>query len=573
MARTMQCDRVMRSTTGPMHRAESEPTSREPLGELVPRVHRFGLSAATSEPEMFGPYRVYEQLGGGGMGCVHRAERMGVDGRRKSIALKRLWPERALDPRIVHAFRQEGQVASRLDHPNIARTFSLGNQQGTDYITMEYVPGRNLANLMRLCRSAGVRLPIPLVHEILIQLCDALDHIHSACDDGGLPLGIVHRDVSPSNLIISIEGVVKLIDFGVVKTAHSNLQTRDGVLKGKLGYFAPEYLIGHLDFRADLFAVGVIAHEMLTLEPLFLGKTDFATYQNILHMPVMPPSSCNPNVPAELDDIVMTALNRHPGERWQSAAALRRALFGVASQFDRVNSERLRDWVSCAMLDTAMEVVHPDCAEISWELISDPACTVTPMAWPDSSGRVPRVDIPADKNSPSPSDDHHAARPASVIIATDEFAPTKPANVIIATDEFAPTKPANVIIATDDFAPTKPANLVIGIDARSSASKGRMTDEPAPTNAPHIAVASGEAVPASVVITSRENASSSRAAVDVALRERAIYSMSSSVVAMASRERIRNLPIAPRQGPAWWLVPLLILIALASVAFALIAYV
>ncbi|HET9989570.1 MAG TPA: serine/threonine-protein kinase, partial [Kofleriaceae bacterium] len=216
-----------------------------------------------SEPEKFGTYLVYDLLGKGGMATVHRAESLSAGGFRKRVALKRLLPHLLDEPEVVESFSREAKLASHLRHQNIAQTYDLGIRDGTYFIAMELVPGPTLRQVMRQCESSAGAMPIVHVLEILIQVCDALDYAHNLTDESGEPLGIVHRDVSPSNVIVSEGGVVKLIDFGIAKASAAGMQTMSGTIKGKFGYMAPEYLAGKIDSRADLFAAGIIAHELL----------------------------------------------------------------------------------------------------------------------------------------------------------------------------------------------------------------------------------------------------------------------------------------------------------------------
>jgi serine/threonine-protein kinase len=196
-------------------------------------------------------------------------------------------------------------------------------------------------------------MSIPIALAILSQICDALDYAHNFCDDSGTPLGIIHRDVSPSNIIISSTGVVKLIDFGVAKAAGFG-KPEAGLIKGKLPYMAPEYLEGQLDLRADLFGLGVIAHELLTGRPLFHAKGDLDTVMLLRELPIEPPSRWNPDVPADLDDIVLTALQRTPELRWQNAAAMRVAITNVMMSFGApVTNQQLIDWVERAFQQRA----------------------------------------------------------------------------------------------------------------------------------------------------------------------------------------------------------------------------
>ncbi len=309
------------------------------------------LQALLEEDERFGPYTVHESLGEGGMATVHRAEREGWErnGQRAPIALKRLFRELGNDSQFVEGFLQEARLAKLLDHPNIARSYEHGKIDDQYFIAMEYVPGPTLRAVMIQSRTAAGAIPIRIVVEILTQLCDALAHAHGLCDERGRSLGLVHRDVTPANVILSTSGVVKLIDFGIAKAARSRVQTQAGYIKGKVSYIAPEYTRGRLDHRADLFAVGVIAHEMLTGRRLFDGKTQGSVVVKVRDLAIHPPSYYDPKIPHELDDIVMLALQRDPDNRWQNASAMRTALANVSRQLGKpVTGKELRTWVEWA---------------------------------------------------------------------------------------------------------------------------------------------------------------------------------------------------------------------------------
>src|SRR5262245_11013644 len=255
---------VMASPVARARRSRPSSTDRtaslgrvETLSETTPYQRRSEPEICEPTGEAFGPYLVYEQLGSGGMAYVHRAELVGEGGLRKPVALKRLHTESAADPDYVAAFVHEAQLAAKLRHPNIAQAYDLGKIDNTYYIAMELVPGPTLAQVMQAAADGAGAIPLPIALEILIQLCDALDHAHDLRDDGGNPLDLVHRDVSPMNVIISRTGTVKLIDFGIAKIRSARNVTQAGVIKGKHAYIAPEYLIGQLDRRCDLFALGV----------------------------------------------------------------------------------------------------------------------------------------------------------------------------------------------------------------------------------------------------------------------------------------------------------------------------
>jgi serine/threonine-protein kinase len=282
-------------------------------------------------PERYGAYRVFEQLGVGGMATVHRAELDTKEGVRQ-VALKRMMP--TMQREMIALFQDEARLLGYLKHQNIAETFDSGRVFGTYFIAMEYIKGPTLRKLVEHCGQTVGAVAHPVTLEIAAQLCDALDYAHNMVDENGTPLGIVHRDITPANIILSDSGLVKLIDFGLAKTKVSSENTKAGVIKGKFGYIAPEYLDGKLDHRADLWAVGIIMYELLTTRRLFDSNDVFETMMRIRNMPIPRPSLGNPRVTPELDDVVMTALERDPDRRWQSAADMRDELRAV---IDRTN--------------------------------------------------------------------------------------------------------------------------------------------------------------------------------------------------------------------------------------------
>ncbi len=301
--------------------------------------------AARPGPRQFGPYLLHAELGRGGMAVVHRAESRKPDSLGRIVALKQLLPHNEFDVDfdVVRSLVDEARLATRFDHVNIAKTYSLGKIQSSYFIEMEYVQGPTLLQVAAQCEMAAGAIPVAVIVEILVQVCDALDHVHTMRDDAGQPLNLVHRDVSPSNIIVSEAGVVKLIDFGIVK-GHSAQATEAGTLKGKLAYIAPEYLVGQLDSRADLYALGVIAHELLTGERLFFGTSDLDTLTRIREHHVAPPSRFRPEITPALDAVILKALERDPDRRWQTARELRAAL----AELHPAGRNEVRDWTAWA---------------------------------------------------------------------------------------------------------------------------------------------------------------------------------------------------------------------------------
>ncbi|HEY5943845.1 MAG TPA: protein kinase [Kofleriaceae bacterium] len=340
--------------------AETTPFSRT-HATLLAATMPFARAREVTIGEAFGPYVVYEKLGEGGMAYVHRAELVGDGDLRKPVALKRLLTHAAEDPDFVAAFVHEAQLAAKLRHPNIAQAYDLGRIDNTYYIAMELVPGPTLAQVMAASHDGAGAIPLPIALEILIQLCDALDHAHDLRDDGGRPLDLVHRDVSPMNVIISKTGIVKLIDFGIAKDRSARRQTQTGIIKGKHAYIAPEYTYGQLDRRADLFGLGIVAHELLTGRRLFAGETAADTIHNVRTLNVAPPSRYAAGISPQLDAIVLKALERDPEQRWQNAGDMRSALteerhrLGVA-----VTGKQIREWAEWAFRQTPRSDSHVD---------------------------------------------------------------------------------------------------------------------------------------------------------------------------------------------------------------------
>jgi serine/threonine protein kinase len=346
VARVRRVDRpatVERSRTTTRPRATS-------LTETSPFTRTAGEgSEDVVAPSMFGSYVVYEKLGEGGMAYVHRAELVSNTGLRKQVALKRLLTESSEDPSLVSSFVHEAQLAAKLQHPNIAQAYELGRIDNTYYIAMEFVPGPTLGQVIAQARNGAGAVPLAIALEILIQIADALDHVHDLRDEAGKPLDLIHRDISPGNIIISRTGAAKLIDFGIAKVRSGRAQTEAGFIKGKQGYIAPEYTYGQLDHRADLFGLGIVAHELLTARRLFHGNGELETLANVRFMQVPPPSRYAPGISPQLDAIVLKALERDPDKRWQSAGEIRIALVEEARRLGlTISGPQIRDWVEWA---------------------------------------------------------------------------------------------------------------------------------------------------------------------------------------------------------------------------------
>ena len=274
----------------------------------------------------FGRYQLLKKIASGGMGQVLLAKK-GQDDFEKLVVLKRILPHLVEDEEFFTMFRDEAKITMRLDHPNIARINEFGVEGGVHYIEMEYVAGEDMRRIEKRAAAVGKGIPIGVIIRIIADAAAGLDFAHKARDAKGAPLNLVHRDVSPQNVLVGFDGSVKLIDFGVAKAAGRSQHTATGILKGKFPYMSPEQAQGEeLDCRSDVFALGIVLWEQLTGRRLFKGENDLATQRLVRACQVPAPSSVEPSVPTGLDPIALKALAKEPKDRFQDAAELRNAL-------------------------------------------------------------------------------------------------------------------------------------------------------------------------------------------------------------------------------------------------------
>jgi len=274
--------------------------------------------ASAQMQETFGRYRLLGLLGQGGMGRLYIAERRGVQGFVKIVALKRILPHLADSTRLRDMFLNEARIAARLEHPNIVATYELGEVDGKYFISMEYLPGEDLSAVISRCQPSQ-SIPVDIAAALAQQAAQGLQYAHDARDGQGRLIGLVHRDVSPRNIFVTYHGVVKLLDFGMVRNP-SGPKSVPGVFKGKYGYCAPEQLEGgRIDTRTDVFCLGIVLWECLTGSRLFDGANDVETIGAVRSRLIEPPSVLRPEVPQALDQIALRALGRDPGQRYQSA--------------------------------------------------------------------------------------------------------------------------------------------------------------------------------------------------------------------------------------------------------------
>jgi eukaryotic-like serine/threonine-protein kinase len=279
---------------------------------------------AHDTPTVYGKYQLIELLARGGMAEVYKAKAHGVEGFEKVLVIKRILPELSENPRFVSMFIDEAKIAVTLTHANIVQVFDLGHAEGTYFIAMEYVAGMDLAAMLKRCHKTGGRMSADLALYVISELAKGLDYLHRRQDGEMRGLNIVHRDVSPQNVLLSFEGEVKLTDFGIAKTRSvAQAVTELGVIKGKYAYMSPEQLVGSkLDARTDIFSAGTLLYEALSGQNPFQASSSYDTLQRIKKGVVTPIQELLPELPDEIGRIVHRAMAAQPHERYQSAGEL-----------------------------------------------------------------------------------------------------------------------------------------------------------------------------------------------------------------------------------------------------------
>ncbi len=270
--------------------------------------------------EQFGSYTLLERIGIGGMAEVFLARHTGVEGFEKDLVIKRIRPHLSALPSFVSMFLGEAKLAAQLAHPNIVQMYDLGKISDSYFIAMEYIAGRDMSAVIPKAKATGIPFPVEYALKIASNVCEALHYAHTKADTVGMPLHIVHRDVSPENVRIAWTGAVKILDFGIAKAATQLHETKAGEIKGKLCYMSPEQVMGKdIDHRSDVFSLGVVMYECLIGLKLFSGDNDLAIMNNIIDGKIYPPSYFREDVPADVEAIVMKALEKDRKKRYQTA--------------------------------------------------------------------------------------------------------------------------------------------------------------------------------------------------------------------------------------------------------------
>jgi len=285
--------------------------------------------------QQVGKYQILKRLAAGGMAELFLARTTGIQGFQKVFALKRILPQLADNEDFVEMFLREAKLAATLEHPNIVHVSDFGKADDDYFFVMSYVHGRDLLSVLRAAAKKGKRIPIDCAIAISLGTCAGLHYAHEHKGFDGKPLGLVHRDVSPTNVLVSYDGNVKIVDFGIAKAAAQNVNTRAGVRKGKASYMSPEQCRGaSIDRRSDIWSIGVVLWEMVTMARLFKADNELAIMHKILHE--VPPElrDMDPQAPGGLQEIIDKCLAHEPSQRYQTARELQQDLERFASGAD-----------------------------------------------------------------------------------------------------------------------------------------------------------------------------------------------------------------------------------------------
>ncbi len=346
--RTPGVDELLERFRQPPSRAEPKRSSRElDLSELDvlahPKPHERGPEPLATQrvpvsatlfggqpSNQFGQYTLLDRIAVGGMAEVWKARMKGVEGFQKTVAIKKILPHLTDSSDFVTMFVDEAKLAAQLNHNNIIHIYDLGKIGEDYYIAMEFVDGRDLRTILNLARERDQPLPMGLSLLVASRMASALDYAHRKRDFEGRELGLVHRDVSPQNVLISFEGDIKLCDFGIVKAVTKASKTQMGALKGKLQYMSPEQAWGRpVDARSDIFSLGSLLFEMLTGRRLFAGDSEMSVLDAVREGRIQAPRDLDPRLPLEVNNLVLTALAKEPGDRFESAGAMQREIDSI----------------------------------------------------------------------------------------------------------------------------------------------------------------------------------------------------------------------------------------------------
>jgi len=359
---------------------------------------RRSLGNALAPGTVLGRYELVQAVAIGGMAEIYLARSQGPQRFEKYVILKRILPHLAVDDRFVEMFLEEARLAATMSHSNVVQVLDFGESAGSFYFTMEYVHGEDARTILKACRKRERRLDIADAITIVSNAAAGLHYAHELVDDHGQPLGVVHRDVSPSNIMVTFDGTVKVADFGIAKATQRSSATNTGTIKGKVSYMSPEQCQGEaLDRRSDVFSLGIVLYELTTGLKLFGGENDLAIMRRIIEKDVAPPSTLVPDYPPALDRIVSRALQRARDDRHASALELQtdleqfcRSAGHVTSAPELANAmqgmfgKRQHPWIG----QRQPSVIAMESSAIDWDAESRPTTLApTPTASPRAGAR------------------------------------------------------------------------------------------------------------------------------------------------------------------------------------------
>jgi eukaryotic-like serine/threonine-protein kinase len=311
------------------------------------------------EPRILGRYAIYDAIASGGMATVYYGRLLGPVGFSRTVAVKRLHPQFAQDPEFVTMFLDEARLAGRIRHPNVVATLDVVANANEIFLVMDYVHGESLARIIREITSRGERVPLPIALRIASDVLLGLHAAHEARDERGIALNIVHRDISPQNILLGVDGTARLVDFGVAKATGQGQTTREGQLKGKLGYMAPEQLRGgKVTRQTDIHAFGIVFWEMLAGHRLFVGENEADTLGRVIHHAIPAVNEIVPGLPAEVDAVIQRGMSVSLEARYATARDMCIALDTCGTM---ASSMQVADWVQTqahGLLELRTQVVN-----------------------------------------------------------------------------------------------------------------------------------------------------------------------------------------------------------------------
>ena len=361
-----------------------------------------GSQVPRAPPRVLGRYAIYDAIASGGMATVHYGRLLGPVGFSRTVAIKRLHPQYAQDPQFVTLFLDEARRAGRIRHPNVVATLDVVATANEIFLVMDYVHGEALSRIIREVSGRGQLIPLPIALRIASDSLQGLHAAHEARDEHGVPLNIVHRDVSPQNILLGIDGISRLVDFGVAKAAGQGATTREGHIKGKLGYMSPEQLRGHkLTRQSDVHGFAIVLWELLTGQRLFLGATEADTIARVVRHEITPASQYVDGLNPEIDAVLRRGLSDSLEDRFATAREMCIALEACG---DIASTMQVADWVQAQLHDlleprtqvvSAMESNDHQVpvAEPSANDVRGPASKATAKEWVARLGSSPDIDV------------------------------------------------------------------------------------------------------------------------------------------------------------------------------------